>query len=48
MTLEEAMKVVLENQDRVCFWGEDSKIYILKDCVFVRESDSIIVKIRPQ
>lgn len=47
MTLQEAIKVIRENKDRVAFLGADGRVYEYSGDVYCKQDDAVIFKFKP-
>lgn len=47
MNLQEAVKVIRENKDKVCFLGADGKVCEYDGDIYCRQDDAVIFKFKP-
>lgn len=47
MTLQEAVKVIRENKDKVCFLGPDGKVCEYDGDIYCHTDDAVIFKFKP-
>ena len=47
MTLQEAVKVIRENKDRVAFLGPDGKVFEYGSEIYCQQDDAVVFKFKP-